>query len=71
MQESYGSHVAGTTDADEWLIGGAPDASIIDIKVLGRNGGSIDNIVVRIRFAPINRACVINISLCGLSQIDI
>jgi major intracellular serine protease len=63
LQESHGTHVAGTIAANGWLIGGAPDVSLLDIKILGRNGGSIENIIKGIGWAVDNGASVINMSL--------
>ena len=73
LQSSHGTHVAGTIAANGWLLGGAPDASLIDIKVLGRNGGPIATIARAITLAVDNGASVINMSLggSGLSQFDI
>lgn len=63
LSESHGTHVAGTIAGNGWIIGGSPDAALIDIKVLGRNGGTIDNIVKAISLAVANGASVINLSL--------
>lgn len=63
ISESHGTHVAGTIAANGWLVGGAPDASILDIKVLGRSGGSVSNIVKAISLAIDNGAAIINMSL--------
>lgn len=63
--ESHGTHVAGTIAANGWLIGGAYDAKLIDIKVIGKAGGSIDNIVKAIALAASNGASVVNMSLGG------
>lgn len=73
LSESHGTHVAGTIAANGWLVGGAPDASIIDIKVLGRLGGSISNVVNGISLAVSNGATIINMSLgsSALGQSDI
>jgi major intracellular serine protease len=73
LQESHGTHVAGTIGANGWLMGGAPDVSIIDIKVLGKNGGSISDIITAIGLATANNASIINMSLgaSDLSQSDI
>jgi subtilisin family serine protease len=67
LSEDHGTHVAGTIAANGWLIGGAPDASLIDIKVLGRNGGSVDTVVKGINLAAANGASVISMSLGGSS----
>lgn len=65
ITESHGTHVAGTIAANGWLIGGAYDAKLIDIKVIGREGGSISDIVKAIGLAASNGASVINMSLGG------
>ena len=73
LSESHGTHVAGTIAGNGWIIGGAPGCSIIDIKVLGKNGGTIANIVKAISLAAANGASVINMSLggSGISNSDI
>lgn len=65
LSESHGTHVAGTIAGNGWITGGAPGCSIIDIKVLGKNGGTISNIVKAIALATTNGASVINMSLGG------
>jgi subtilisin family serine protease len=65
ITESHGTHVAGTIVADGLLIGGARGARILDIKVLGRNGGNIDVIADAIRTAADRGAHIINMSLGG------
>jgi major intracellular serine protease len=65
LDEDHGTHVAGTIVANGWLLGGAPDCQIIDIKVLGKKGGSVDDIAKGIRMAVENGAHVINMSLGG------
>lgn len=73
LNVSHGTHVAGTIAANGWVVGGAPDASLIDIKVLGQNGGSISNVVKGIQLAVTNGATIINLSIGGsnLKQQDI
>lgn len=73
ITESHGTHVAGTIAANGWLIGGAYDAKLIDIKVIGKAGGSIDNIVKAIGLAVSNGASIINMSLggSGLGNVEI
>lgn len=73
IKESHGTHVAGTIAANGWLVGGAPDCKIIDIKVIATNGGTVDNIVKGIILAISNGANVINMSLggSGFNKIDI
>lgn len=67
LQESHGTHVAGTIAANGWLVGGAPDASLIDIKVLGQRGGSISNVAKAITMAASYGASVVNLSLGATS----
>jgi major intracellular serine protease len=73
LSQSHGTHVAGTIAANGRLIGGAPDAKLIDIKVLGKSGASVAKIVEAINLAIKNQASVINMSLGGkgLSAPDI
>jgi len=73
LQEIHGTHVAGIISGNGWLYGGAPDASLIDIKVLGVNDGSVSDVVTAIGLATANNATIINMSLggSGLSQSDI
>jgi len=73
LVESHGTHVAGTIAANGWLLGGAYRAKLIDIKVISRQGGNIDNIVKAIALAASSGAHIINMSLggSGLSQSDI
>lgn len=65
ITESHGTHVAGTIVADGLLIGGARGARILDIKVLGRNGGNINVIANAIRTSADRGAHIINMSLGG------
>jgi major intracellular serine protease len=65
LGESHGTHVSGTIAANGWLIGGAYDAKLLDIKVIGKSGGSIDNIVKAIGLATSNGASIVNMSLGG------
>lgn len=65
ITESHGTHVAGTIVADGLLIGGARGAQVLDIKVLGRNGGDINVIANAIRTAADRGAQIINMSLGG------
>lgn len=60
---SHGTHVAGIIAANGWLVGGAPDVSLLDIKVLGINGGTVDNVIRGIELAINNGANIINLSL--------
>lgn len=73
LTENHGTHVAGTIAANGWLVGGAYDCKILDIKVIGKNGGSIYNIAKAIGLAVANGATIVNMSLggSGLSQSDI
>lgn len=73
IEESHGTHVAGTVAANGWLIGGAYDSQLIDIKIIGKNGGSIDNIAKAIGLAAASGVHIVNMSLggSGLSQSEI
>ncbi|CAH6419693.1 Serine peptidase S8 family [uncultured virus] len=66
ITESHGTHVAGTIAANGWLVGGAYDAKLMDIKVIGRSGGSIANIAKAIGLAAASGASVVNMSLGGV-----
>lgn len=63
LRQNHGTHVAGTIAANGWLVGGAPDASLIDIKILGEEGGTIDNVINAISIAVSHGATIINLSL--------
>lgn len=65
ISEPHGTHVAGTIAANGWIIGGAPDSLLIDVKTLGKYGGTVDNIVKGIELAVANNATIINMSLGG------
>lgn len=73
INESHGTHVAGTIAANGFLLGGAYDCKLIDIKVIGKKGGTISNVIKGIGFAVINGASIINMSLgaSDLSNTDI
>lgn len=73
LVESHGTHVAGTIAANGWIVGGAPNSKIMDIKVLAQNGGTIDNVVKGIVLAADSGATIINMSLGarGLSQSEV
>ena len=73
VEQDHGTHVAGTIAANGYLIGGAYDCKLIDIKALGKTGGSINNVVKGIRYAAANKAHIINMSLgaANLSSSDI
>lgn len=63
--ENHGTHVAGTIAANGWLVGGAFNCKLLDIKVIDKNGGNINNIVKAIGISVTNGATVINMSLGG------
>lgn len=63
--QTHATHVAGTIAANGKLLGGAYDCKLIDIKVIGSNGGSISNVIKGIYLAVNNGARVINMSLGG------
>lgn len=73
IDNSHGTHVAGTIVAAGKVAGGAPDAKIMDIKVITKVGASISNIVKAIRLAGASGCQVINMSLggSGLSSFEI
>lgn len=73
IMQDHGTHVAGTIAANGYLMGGAYNCKLIDIKALGTSGGSIDNIVKAIRYATANGAHIINMSLgaANLPETDI
>jgi major intracellular serine protease len=65
----HGTHVAGTIAArhnDEGVIGVAPEASLLVVKVLNRNGsGQYDWIIQGIHYAIEQRVDIISMSLGG------
>ncbi|QQS59393.1 S8 family serine peptidase [Candidatus Peregrinibacteria bacterium] len=67
--EGHGTHVAGTIAAkkdNNGVVGIAPDAKIMPLKVFGGDGGAYDNdIFEAISYATQNGANVINMSLGG------
>ncbi len=70
----HGTHVAGSAAAicnnDIGVIGMAPEAKIMPLKVLGADGsGNSDDIAEAIRWAADNGADVINLSLGGSSDL--
>ena len=75
----HGTHVAGIIAAENNgpnngvnLIGVAPDATIMPVRVLGASGGgSSSNIAAGIRYAANNGADVINLSLGGGASSEI
>jgi subtilisin family serine protease len=69
----HGTHVAGIAAANTnngiGVAGVAPDASILDVKVLDSTGsGSADDVARGIRYAADHGAAVINLSLGNISQ---
>jgi subtilisin len=71
----HGTHVAGTVaaeDNDDGVVGVAPDAQIMAVKVLGEDGyGEYTTIVQGIDFAVDNGADVINLSLGAMSDNEV
>ncbi len=71
----HGTHVAGSVaaeDNDTGVIGVAPDAQLMAVKVLGDDGfGTYDDIVSGIDFAVDNGADVINISLGAMNDDEV
>ena len=59
----HGTHVAGIIAANGLIKGGAPNCSILDIKIISSTGGSVDNLIKAINLSVINNAHVINVSL--------
>lgn len=69
--DGHGTHVAGTIAAEnnsEGISGVAYNAKIMPIKVLGEGNGSLEN---AIRYAAMNGAKVINLSLVSSFSSDI
>lgn len=68
--DGHGTHVCGTIaggrESGRW-IGMAPEAKLLVGKVLGRNGGTDEQILQGIEWAIRSSAGVINLSLGGLS----
>lgn len=61
----HGTHVAGTIAANSAMLRGvAPDANLVDFRVLGTDGsGSVSNITAAIREAMVLGCQIINMSL--------
>lgn len=73
-QNGHGTHVAGSAAAignnDIGVIGMAPEAKIMPLKVLGADGsGSVEDVAAAITWAADNGADVINLSLGGSSNL--
>lgn len=68
----HGTHVAGTiaqsTNNNYGVAGIAYEASIMPLKVLGQDGGTVADIAEAIRYAADNGADVINMSLGGSGE---
>ena len=76
----HGTHVAGIaaaiTNNDQGIAGVAPDAAILDVKVLSQNcdltgcdaTGTTDDVAAGIKYAADHGAAVINLSLGNASQ---
>lgn len=65
----HGTHVAGTIMANGNIIGVAPEADLMAIKVLDRKGrGYTDDIATGIYYAADNGANIISMSLGGSSE---
>ncbi|WKB53549.1 S8 family serine peptidase [Eleftheria terrae] len=68
--DGHGTHVCGTIaggNASGRWIGMAPDARLMVAKVLGRHGGTDEQILKGMEWAVANGADVVNLSLGGLS----
>ncbi|MCW7541963.1 S8 family serine peptidase [Aquabacterium sp. A7-Y] len=68
--DGHGTHVCGTVaggNASGRWIGMAPEARLLVAKVLGRNGGTDEQILKGLEWAVANGADVVNLSLGGLS----
>jgi subtilisin len=66
--QGHGTHVAGTAAApanSTGVVGVAPEADLLGVKVLGPNGGSFADVAEGIEWAANNGADVINLSLGG------
>ncbi|WP_050616367.1 S8 family peptidase [Bacillus testis] len=65
----HGTHVAGTVAATEngtGVVGVAPEASLLIVKVLDKNGsGTYDSVIQGIQYAVEQRADIISMSLGG------
>jgi subtilisin family serine protease len=73
-QNGHGTHVAGSAAAignnDIGVIGMAPEAKIMPLKVLAADGsGSVEDVAAAITWAADNGADVINLSLGGSSNL--
>ena len=66
--DGHGSHVAGLAAASansQGIVGTNPNASIIPVKVLGSDGGSMEGVVAGFNYAVNRGAKIINMSLGG------
>jgi subtilisin len=66
--QGHGTHVAGTAAApanNTGVVGVAPEADLLGVKVLGPSGGSFADVAEGIEWSANNGADVINLSLGG------
>lgn len=73
LSSSHGTHVAGIIAASGWITGGAPGSNLLDVKVVGSGGGTVENLVKGITYAVDNAATIINVSLgtVGITRSEI
>lgn len=67
ISEIHGTHVAGCIGANGQMKGGARDCTLLDLKVTGRNGGNVPNVIKAILYAVNSKynVRVINMSVGG------
>lgn len=63
--DNHGTHIAGIIAGNGSLRGGAYNSHLLDIQIVGDNGGTISNVIKGIGIAITHGANVINISLGG------